>query len=92
MALAEAPLQCPHEPDPKLRREETPGEALYGLAGQFQARGETSAWRSTLEYLIARYPNSRFAEMAKQDLEEKGERGENEARSAASAAPSAQKP
>jgi hypothetical protein len=66
--LAWAPLQCSHDPDPSLRREETPGEALYGLATQFKAKGETQAWRSTLEYLIARYPNSRFAVTAKDDL------------------------
>jgi hypothetical protein len=66
--MAWAPLQCASDPDPALRREETPGEALYGLATQFKAKGETKAWRSTLEYLVARYPNSRFALMAKEDL------------------------
>jgi hypothetical protein len=45
---------------------------LYGLAGQFKTNGDARAWRATLEYLIARYPNSRFAGMARQDLAEKG--------------------
>lgn len=67
--LSGAPLQCGSEPEPELRRYETPGEALYGLAGQFKAKGDTAAWRTTLEYLIARYPNSRFAAMARSDLE-----------------------
>lgn len=67
--LYRAPLQCSGEPDPSVRRYEPPGEALYGLAGQFKARGEDAAWRSTLEYLVARYPNSRFAHMAREDLE-----------------------
>jgi len=68
LGLANAPLQCASEPDHALRREETPGEALYGLAQQFKAKGNERAWRQTLEYLVARYPNSRFAEMARQDL------------------------
>jgi len=70
MALfGHAPLQCASEPDPELRRYETPGEALYGLAEQFKSKGDTAAWRATLEYLVARYPNSRFAAMARDDLE-----------------------
>jgi outer membrane protein assembly factor BamD (BamD/ComL family) len=67
-SFANAPLQCASEPEHSLRREETPGEALYGLAQQFKAKGNEQAWRQTLEYLVARYPNSRFAEMARQDL------------------------
>jgi TolA-binding protein len=67
-ALGWAPMQCAGDPDPSLRREETPGEALYGLAQQFREKGEQDAWRSTLEYLVARYPNSRFAGMAREDL------------------------
>ena len=68
--LAQAPLQCASDPDPALRRYETPGEALYDLAGRFKAKGDRDAWKTTLEYLIARYPNSRFAEMARTDLAE----------------------
>ncbi|MBK7582341.1 MAG: hypothetical protein IPI67_19310 [Myxococcales bacterium] len=67
-ALGWAPMQCASDPDPALRRQETPGEALYGLAQQFKAKGDAAAWRSTLEYLVARYPNSRHAVMAKEDL------------------------
>jgi hypothetical protein len=63
-----APLQCSSDPDPDVRRYETPGEALYGLAGQLKARGNRDGWRDTLRYLIDHYPNSRFAERAKQDL------------------------
>jgi len=67
-----APLQCSSEPDPDVRRYETPGEALYGLASELKARGNQAGWRDTLQYLIRRYPNSRFAVRAKQDLEDKG--------------------
>ena len=68
--LGNAPLQCASDPEPELRRYETPGEALYDLATQFKAKGDEKAWRTTLEYLIARYPNSRHAEMARTDLAE----------------------
>ncbi|MBK8995904.1 MAG: hypothetical protein IPM35_09180 [Myxococcales bacterium] len=67
-ALGWAPMQCASDPSPAERRYETPGEALYGLAEQFKAKGDEAAWRSTLEYLVARYPNSRHAKMAKDDL------------------------
>lgn len=64
-----APLQCSRDPDPELRRRETPGEALYGLAQRFERHGDRASWRSTLEYLVERYPNSRFAKRAALDLE-----------------------
>lgn len=71
-ALGQAPMQCGSGEEHATRRYETPGEALYGLAEQFKAKGETAAWRSTLDYLIARYPNSRYAAMARDDLEKAG--------------------
>ena len=37
--FAVAPFQCPSDPDPDKRREETPGEALYDLAGEFKKSG-----------------------------------------------------
>lgn len=52
--------------------EETPGEALYGLAQDFQKAGDRGGWQRTLEYLIRRYPSSRFAVTAKQDLANAG--------------------
>jgi hypothetical protein len=63
-----APLQCGGEPEGDLRRWEEPGEALYGLAQQFKARGDEAAWRATLEYLVARHPNSRYASRAREEL------------------------
>jgi hypothetical protein len=75
-AFGHAPLQCSSEPDHSLRRNETPGEALYGLAQQFKTEGNDRAWRETLRYLIERYPNSRYAVMARSDLQgDPGERG-----------------
>jgi outer membrane protein assembly factor BamD (BamD/ComL family) len=65
-----APFQCASEADPNKRREEEPGEALYGLAEQFKAKGEQVARADTLRYLIKKYPTSRFAERARLDLSE----------------------
>lgn len=73
LSLALAPYQCAREPDAAKRREETPGEALYHLAQDFHERGDQEAWRVTLEYLVARYPSSRFATTAKADLTQAGE-------------------
>jgi hypothetical protein len=69
-ALAGAPLQCGSEPEPALRRYETPDEALYELSERFKQRGDRNAWQATLEYLVERYPNSRFAARARQELSE----------------------
>ncbi len=68
-ALSGAPFQCSSEPDPSRAIEETPGQALYELAVEFKKNGDERAWRETLQYLIARYPSSRFAGTARRDLE-----------------------
>jgi outer membrane protein assembly factor BamD (BamD/ComL family) len=65
-----APFQCASEVDPNKRREEEPGEALYALAERFKAEGNTKAQKTTLRFLIQKYPTSRFAEMARLDLGE----------------------
>ncbi len=69
---SQAPVQCGREPDPAMAREERPGEALYGLAGEFEKAGDREAWEATLRYLIRRHPSSRFAEAAKEDLKAAG--------------------
>lgn len=66
--VAQAPLQCSRAPDPDLRREETPPEALYDLATRFKAKGDQRAWHATLAFLVERYPSSRFAMRAKDEL------------------------
>jgi TolA-binding protein len=65
-----APFQCASETDPNKRREEEPGEALYGLAEQFKAKGDQKARADTLRYIVKKYPTSRFAERARLDLGE----------------------
>jgi hypothetical protein len=79
-----APFQCQSEPDPAKALEETPGEALYELAEQFKARGDDDAWRDTLKYLIERYPSSRFAASARDDLADAGVTPEAEPAASAS--------
>jgi len=66
-ALAYAPYQCGKAPERSLR-EETPGEALYGLAQKMKADGDDQGYRTTLRYIVARYPSSRYAAAARIDL------------------------
>ena len=73
-ALALAPFQCARDPDPEKAIEDDPAEALYGLAGRFAKAGNRPARRDTLRYIVERYPTSRFAELAKDDLEAMGEK------------------
>ncbi|MCC6521587.1 MAG: hypothetical protein IT373_02900 [Polyangiaceae bacterium] len=70
---ASAPFQCSHEPDPTLAREDSPGEALYKLAVGFRDSGKREAWLETLRYIVARYPSSRWAATASDDLRQAGE-------------------
>jgi outer membrane protein assembly factor BamD (BamD/ComL family) len=62
-----APYQCGKSPD-KSVREETPGEALYALAQKLKAEGDEQGYKTTLRYIVARYPSSRFAAAAQADL------------------------
>jgi hypothetical protein len=72
-AVAQAPFQCASEVDPNRRMEEDPSEVLYSLAGRFKASGDQRAYAATLRYLIERYPSSRFAHMARGELDALGE-------------------
>lgn len=71
-SIASAPVQCGREPDPEHAIEDEPGEALYGLAEQFREQGNVDARKSALLYIVKRYPSSRFAARAKQDLDALG--------------------
>jgi hypothetical protein len=66
-ALIHAPYQCGKAPERSVR-EETPGEALYGLAQKMKADGDEHGYRTTLRYIVARYPSSRYAESARVEL------------------------
>lgn len=67
-SVALAPMQCQSEPPAEQNRYEHPPEALYALSKRLRAEGEVKAWRITLETIVERYPNSREAVMAKDDL------------------------
>ena len=45
-ALGTAPMQCRHDPDPNLRREDDAGDALYSLAQDFRAKGDEESARA----------------------------------------------
>ncbi len=72
LSLSLAPYQCARTPKPEFEREETPGEALYGLSEEFRDAGEVHARERTLHFLVDRYPSSRFAKRAQTDLVDAG--------------------
>jgi outer membrane protein assembly factor BamD (BamD/ComL family) len=67
-SVATAPFQCASKAGPEQRLEEEPAEVLYELAEKFKVEGNSKARARTLRYLLERFPSSRFAETAKQDL------------------------
>jgi hypothetical protein len=68
LSLLHAPLQCTHDPDPTLRREDSPGDALWGLAMELRARHDDAGARDALRYLADHYPSSRYAAAARAEL------------------------
>lgn len=67
-----APVQCAHDPDPTLRREDTAGDALWNLAQRFEAEHKPDAARETLQYLVDTYPSNRHVGEAKESLKRLG--------------------
>lgn len=65
-----APMQCPSDDRPGVRTEADAAEELYLSAARLRDRGDMVGWRTTLEYLIERFPDSRFAAAAGVDIEE----------------------
>jgi outer membrane protein assembly factor BamD (BamD/ComL family) len=65
-----APVQCPAHREPRRVREEPPAEAVYHSAEHLRDLGYDQAEEATLRYLISRYPQSRWAERAREDLEQ----------------------
>ncbi len=68
IALAIAPLQCPHDKDPAHCWDDAPGDGLWDLAQKFRANHDEAAARGTLEFLVERYPSSRYAPAARDEL------------------------
>ena len=71
-ALGNAPLQCRHDPDPNMRREDSAGDALYALAQDFHAKGDEPAAKQTLRYLVEHYPSNRHVPAARAELDGAG--------------------
>ena len=63
-----APIQCGHETDPALRQDESPADALWDLAQKFQDAHDDAGSTRTLQYLLERYPASRWAPAARERL------------------------
>ncbi len=68
LVVALAPFQCRREPDQALRREDTPGDALWDLSEDFRGKGNAPAADATLRFLIEKYPSSRYAPAARERL------------------------
>lgn len=68
-SLGFAPLQCRRDPDPNLRREDSPGDALYALAQDFRTKGNEDAAKQTLRFLVERYPSNRHVPAARAELD-----------------------
>jgi hypothetical protein len=87
LLLALAPVQCTKKWDPSMAREETAGDGLWSLAEDFRAKGNEKGYVDTLRFLVTRYPSSRRAPAAREELEKRGEKvpSPSEAAPAASA-------
>ena len=68
LALAVAPLQCPHETDAAHCWDDAPGDGLWDLAQRFRDSHDDAAARRTLAFLVERYPSSRYAPAAREQL------------------------
>ena len=63
-----APLQCGAPPREHPEYEDSPAEAVWDLSVELGEAGDAAGRRRALEFLIERYPSSRFAERARVTL------------------------
>jgi hypothetical protein len=75
-AASIAPLQCAHDPDPTLRREDTAGDALWALSQKFETEHDTTSAKETLQYLVDTYPTNRHVADAKLEIARLGGGGD----------------
>lgn|GEM_PF-4299028 len=68
LGAAAAPMQCPTTDREPLVAEPDAPEECYGLAERLRERGDFDGWRTALEYVIERFPDSRWAARARDDL------------------------
>jgi outer membrane protein assembly factor BamD (BamD/ComL family) len=70
--LAAAPLQCPHDNEVAHCWDDAPGDGLWDLAQKFRDAHDEAAARRTLAFLVERYPSSRYAPAAREQLADAG--------------------
>jgi hypothetical protein len=82
-----APMQCSHEPDATHCWDDAPGDGLWELAGKFKDEHDEPATRQTLQAIVDRYPSSRWAPAAREQLAAYGAPVASPPRDLADAAP-----
>ncbi|MBI5499869.1 MAG: hypothetical protein HY907_06475 [Deltaproteobacteria bacterium] len=68
LAAGNAPMQCASDDREPLPTVPEAPEECYLLAQRLLAQGDVGGWRSALEYVIERFPDSRYAARARDDL------------------------
>lgn len=68
LAAGAAPMQCPTTDREPLVAEPDAPEECYALAQRLRERGDLEGWRTALEYVVERFPDSRWAARARDDL------------------------
>jgi hypothetical protein len=69
LAAGWAPMQCPSSDREPLPTVPEAPEECYLLAQRLLARGDVEGWRVSLQYVVERFPDSRYAARARDDLE-----------------------
>jgi len=67
-AAGSAPMQCPSDDRPPPPTVPEAPEECYRLAQQLLEEGDVDGWRTALQYVIDRFPDSRYAASAQDDL------------------------
>ena len=69
LAAGAAPMQCASDDREPLPTLPDAPEECYLLAQRLLEQGDPAGWRSALEYVIERFPDSRYAARARDDLD-----------------------
>ncbi len=67
--LGAAPVQCGRTEPIHYAHRDDPAETVYQLGVRLRSRGHEEAAHETWQFLIERYPSSRWAERARDDLQ-----------------------
>jgi hypothetical protein len=68
LALGSAPMQCPSDDREPLPTSPEAPEECYLLAQRLLEQGDVEGWRVSLAYVVERFPDSRWAARARDDL------------------------